>query len=83
MRTRIYTIECDECGDDAISWSSARTAIREAIENGWKLGKRDLCPGCQDEHRCPHDGRRLEWASDQWYCPRCGDEWSDETEVSA
>jgi ribosomal protein L37AE/L43A len=29
-----------------------------------------MCPAC--------DGR-LQWADDQWHCPRCGNEWADLT----
>jgi hypothetical protein len=29
--------------------------------------------------RCPHGCGRLQWREDQWYCPRCGDEWHDES----
>lgn len=78
-RTRMYAIQCDGDGCPLdISWPFASTATREARAEGWTLGKRDLCPDCQYERRCPHDGRRLEWVYDQLYCPQCGDKWPDE-----
>lgn len=46
-RTRCYTIECDECRVDINSrWPV--DAISQAKDEGWKLGKRDLCPDCKE-----------------------------------
>lgn len=31
---------------------------------------------------CPHGcykRKPLQWVDDQWFCPKCGDEWADET----
>ncbi len=28
---------------------------------------------------CPACDGRMRWVYDQWYCPRCGNEWADET----
>lgn len=31
---------------------------------------------------CPHGCRptkQMRWVEDQWYCPKCGAEWADET----
>lgn len=31
------------------------------------------------EPRCPHDRTRLDWVDDMWQCPRCEDEFDDDT----
>lgn len=49
MRSRVYTIQCDECGDDGINELYRVIAEEDAREAGWRLGKRDVCPSCQDE----------------------------------
>ena len=48
-RTRMYVIQCDgdECPVD-ITRPFASTATRKAKEQGWTLGKRDLCPDCKE-----------------------------------
>jgi len=51
MRTRIYTIECDGCGDDGINELYRTIAEEKARREGWSLGKRDLCPECREVNR--------------------------------
>lgn len=35
----------------------------------------------QPEHRCPHDGKKLRWMDDKWWCPKCKDEFSFEDDL--
>jgi hypothetical protein len=48
MRTRMYIIECDECTAD-ITEMYRSIAEEQARAEGWRIGKRDVCPECQQE----------------------------------
>lgn len=36
------------------------------------------CHRCYKRAVCPHGCGFLRWVEDEWYCPKCGDEWHDE-----
>lgn len=46
---RMFTISCDSCDmDDSDYWlGDMKTRLRD---EGWKLGKKDICPDCQDNN---------------------------------
>jgi hypothetical protein len=37
------------------------------------------CVVCLTMADCAHDGTALVWSEDQWRCPKCGDEWSEDS----
>lgn len=44
--TRMFIIACDNCGTDDADPRVGQFRARLKSE-GWKFGKRDLCPDCQ------------------------------------
>lgn len=45
-----YVIHCDYCINSFVydGWSK-KEAIKDAREHEWKLGKKIICPECQDK----------------------------------
>lgn len=37
------------------------------------------CIVCGERAVCPHDSVALSWVDDCWICPKCGDEWPDDS----
>jgi len=46
---------------------------------GYGGGTVQRCVVCREPARCVRDRTALIWADDSWICPKCGDEWPDET----
>jgi hypothetical protein len=50
MITRQITLTCDVCHAEAYTDIYANEVIRRARQDGWRIGKRHLCPDCLDAH---------------------------------
>lgn len=46
---RMFTVTCDECGTDESDYWIGQFKSRLKAE-GWKFGKKDICPTCQDNN---------------------------------